>query len=257
MTPIVHDADCPGDLKPLAEIYGRRVYSRPSDGMTLPADGESVLDVGAHIGIFAKWCIEHGAGNVVCVEPDPENLAKLCQNTRCARNVSVVRAAAGGIARNRSDSRFTRAANGDSWRSGLTRYAGRKLRKTGTALRVPTVCMAELLDTHTPHTVKLDIEGAEMEILEHTIWPPHVKFLVFEYSCATRCCKRKCTGDPLTCTAQCAKRRFPDIRANLERQGFNVFLSASKEAVLVGKRPVWYDVVVHCARQDLPPSENQ
>lgn len=39
-----------------------------------------IIDVGAHIGIFAAMCLERGAGRVVCIEPCPKNLDLLRKN---------------------------------------------------------------------------------------------------------------------------------------------------------------------------------
>ena len=51
---------------------------------------DRVLDVGGHIGIFARYCIENGAGTVWSIEPDPDsfyylkkNVSEKCQCFNC------------------------------------------------------------------------------------------------------------------------------------------------------------------------------
>jgi FkbM family methyltransferase len=42
--------------------------------------GDTVLDCGAHVGVFTRYALRRGAGRVICVEPDPVNLACLKAN---------------------------------------------------------------------------------------------------------------------------------------------------------------------------------
>lgn len=44
--------------------------------------GDVIIDVGAHIGSFAKACVDRGAGKVVCLEPDIENFIQLRKNLK-------------------------------------------------------------------------------------------------------------------------------------------------------------------------------
>ena len=48
----------------------------------LPDDmhGMTVLDIGAHIGSFAVACQKRNAKQVICYEPDPENVQVLAFN---------------------------------------------------------------------------------------------------------------------------------------------------------------------------------
>lgn len=39
-----------------------------------------IIDVGAHIGMFAYACLNRGAGKVICLEPQRDNFAKLVEN---------------------------------------------------------------------------------------------------------------------------------------------------------------------------------
>lgn len=45
-------------------------------------DGDVIVDVGAHIGMFALACLERGAGKVVCFEPEKNNFRILAANLK-------------------------------------------------------------------------------------------------------------------------------------------------------------------------------
>lgn len=55
--------------------YALKVRFEPND---------VVLDVGAHIGAFSYLALDHGAGRVIAVEPDPENFLHLRHNLHLA-----------------------------------------------------------------------------------------------------------------------------------------------------------------------------
>ncbi len=42
--------------------------------------GETVMDIGAHIGAFANFALAQGAAHVYCFEPEPNNFSLLCKN---------------------------------------------------------------------------------------------------------------------------------------------------------------------------------
>lgn len=56
-------------------------------------DNWRVVDVGAHIGLFANVCLARGAAHITCVEPNPDNLRRLLANLT-GYPVAVVEAAA-------------------------------------------------------------------------------------------------------------------------------------------------------------------
>lgn len=82
----------PEDEKILAEIYQNRVYSRAEI-----SDGDTVVDVGAHIGAYSLYAARRTpSGRVLAVEPAPLNLHHLTANIRRngIRNIRVAECAA-------------------------------------------------------------------------------------------------------------------------------------------------------------------
>ena len=61
-------------------------------------------------------------------------------------------------------------------------YRTSVLKKTGDPITVPAVHFGTLLRDHTPSLVKMDNEGAEIEILQQSIQWESVQKLVFEYT---------------------------------------------------------------------------
>lgn len=60
----------------LKEILGQKIYEHPRARVR---PGDVVLDVGAHLGAFARYAFHRGARTVIGVEPDPRNVACLKQ----------------------------------------------------------------------------------------------------------------------------------------------------------------------------------
>lgn len=60
------------------EIFVDGVYDFP--GLEL-RDGDTVIDVGANIGLFAMWCLDRAKVRLTCFEPNPVAYAALRENT--------------------------------------------------------------------------------------------------------------------------------------------------------------------------------
>ena len=126
-----------------------------------PLLGHKVLDLGAHYGFFSLFCASHGA-DVVAYEPDPENYEKL-------EHASVTASAIGA-----GKIKFYKLA---VW-SSLTHLKLNRDHHSGTSnvigtggsreAEVGTVSFgAALAEQAEWDCVKMDIEGAEFEILPH------------------------------------------------------------------------------------------
>ncbi len=137
-----------------------------------------VLDLGMHIGVFAVYCCRV-AGLVIGVEPDLENYRLACLNleeNRCANN-HLYRAAVVGDERTEAPFWLNRKRGKDG--HSLIEKQGRE------RVMVPCVNVSDLISQHKPTKVKVDIEGAEVEVLrgldlsgvEHIVIEYHRIFL--------------------------------------------------------------------------------
>ncbi len=158
------------DEKTFKEVIENKAYEK-RDFQILP--GETWLDLGGNVGAFTCLAASKGA-SVTCYEPDPTNCQQIMQNLRENKlSAKVVQAAvthrpSGSIVLNVWPS-------GQSWRNSVVRN------KKGTVpLEVPALHLFSLISNN--HCIKMDIEGAEIAILE--AWPTQLrpKKLVFEYS---------------------------------------------------------------------------
>ena len=59
------------------EISGQKVYQ---SGAVSIRPGDTVIDGGAHVGLFSRWALQQGARRVIAIEPEPTNIAMFEQN---------------------------------------------------------------------------------------------------------------------------------------------------------------------------------
>ena len=139
-----------GDLSSLYEVADRQAYFTRR---LRPEPGERWVDGGANVGAFAVTAAAAGA-DVIAYEPWPESAAlarrNLRENELRARVLEKAIALHGGIAR-------LGLARGAQWRHSLRREGGE-------GFPVPVVAFADAIDR--ADGCKLDIEGAEVEILQ-------------------------------------------------------------------------------------------
>lgn len=158
------------DEKTIKEVVGKKAYEKK--GFKIEA-GEKWIDLGGNIGAFTVLAASRGC-SVLTYEPDPFNCQMIHENLALNGLHAVVKQKAivhdDMIAVN-----LNLWPDGQSWRNSIIRN------KKGT--RPLTVMCENFFKIATPeHCVKMDIEGAEIKILES--WPEDfkVKKLVFEYS---------------------------------------------------------------------------
>jgi len=160
----------------------RGVYATPDDAGVLReilvqdiykplkiVPGDVVLDLGAHVGAFAKYAFDKGAKTVVCVEPNPEHLPYLPTN---APNGLLYW---GAITRDGGSNTTLYVSKRGCSHSATTSPSPRN--KSRTAVAVPTVSFRALLTSFRPTVVKMDIEGGE-----YSTMLPYVE----ELECASR-----------------------------------------------------------------------
>ena len=162
------------------EIFVDRCYTRP--GFYDPKPSDTVLDIGANIGCFALYLQSYAPGiRVHCYEPADDTRGRLAQNVKAngldphiavhpyavsgSQGVAHLKEAAVAAQRSFFDSEFVDASSAEP------------VECVRLADSVET-CDAEFVDL-----VKIDAEGAEIEIVEATeaqTWT-RIRRLVFEF----------------------------------------------------------------------------
>jgi FkbM family methyltransferase len=139
----------PGDATIIREIILDNEYH------ALPIhESDRVLDLGAHVGVVARWVLEKGAAHVVSVEPHPETLKYLHRNVQ-GLPVDVWE---GAVVRNQRPVVLS-----------MTRqHASASITHNSNATQhysVRAIEFRELFENNDYDVMKMDIEGSEYEIL--------------------------------------------------------------------------------------------
>ena len=121
--------------------------------------GDTVLDIGANIGVYTRFCSEFvgPSGHVFALEPIPETFSYLTRNVRYLGLSNVV---CHNFAASDQDSNHARM-NLPSYATGGTNLYQAELSDTGN-IPVRTVRLDELFSTLCPKFIKCDVEGHEV-----------------------------------------------------------------------------------------------
>lgn len=155
------------DLKTFEEVIGRDTYRKK--GMTIEK-GETWIDCGGNVGAFTLLACSQGA-KVTVYEPDPHN-CKMIELNLALNGFKADIVCAGLIHNDQKRANLYVGNNGNVWRNSLFKNWN------GKGLKVDLVNFDEVVPDGV--CVKMDIEGAEMPILEAT--NRKFKKLVFEWS---------------------------------------------------------------------------
>jgi len=155
------------DKKTFDEVLGKNVYQKR--GMTIER-GERWMDCGGNVGAFALLACSRGA-EVTVYEPDPYCCEMIEKNLKLNKMSAEVKQAA-LVNDNTAYVNLFIGNNGNVWRNSIVRKWNDK------GMRVPALNF----DNEAGHfdCCKMDIEGAEMPILEDT--KKRFKKLVYEWS---------------------------------------------------------------------------
>lgn len=154
------------DEKAVNEVVGRKTYIKKN--FTIE-DGEHWMDFGGNIGAFTILAISMGA-KVDVFECDPMSCKIIEQNLKLNRMNANIHQKALALKKGFAD--LSLSKTGQFWRNSVVKNWG------GGFIRVETVDFRDFINPGV--CVKMDIEGAEMDILE--AWPGKTKKLVFEWS---------------------------------------------------------------------------
>lgn len=136
--------------------------------------GERWLDLGANIGAFACFAAQKGAV-VEAYEPEPDNAAQTALNLRLNGYPETVHQVAVVADTETRDHLNLYLSNTDYglWRHSLYKTKNKR------AIQVPVVRISSLLENC--DGIKMDIEGAEIDILNSLSDYRNVRKLCFEY----------------------------------------------------------------------------
>lgn len=158
----------------VAEIFSDREYTKQH----VPQAGETVVDVGANIGVFAVMAsrLVGQRGSVICIEPEPKNLHSLQTNLRLnyCKNVTVV--AKGAWSKKAALKLWL--LDGNIAAHSVVIHRSRKF----TTIKVDT--LDRILKGKLVDFVKMDIEGAEIEAvkgMKKMLKQPGIKLAVAAY----------------------------------------------------------------------------
>jgi FkbM family methyltransferase len=148
------------DLNVMDEIYIKKVYDQKP---LVVAQGGVIVDVGAHVGMFAFYAVKRWkAKKVVCFEPCPENYARLVRNIQNNNLTDIITADPQAISE-QTEERSLHIYPGNDQCHSL--YGTDE----GEMVRVQCVTLKQALEmNHISHVdyLKLDCEGPEWEILK-------------------------------------------------------------------------------------------
>lgn len=166
------------DEKVIPEVLKKCVYERKLLNFAIEPQ-DRWLDLGANIGTFCLLCLVRGA-QVFSYEPEPENFDILSRNlqenfpngAKLFQNAVSVKESTLPL--------YVCKGDYNKYRHTLCPKRGRS------TIQVAVVSIVKVLKKHKTDCIKMDIEGAEIQILEF-LSPKHyqendIKKLVFEYS---------------------------------------------------------------------------
>lgn len=144
------------DLKTFNEVLGKKVYLKK--GMTINS-GEKWIDCGGNVGAFTLLACSKGA-KVTVYEPDPYNCEMIEKNLKLNGFSAEVKQAA--LVHDDTKEVILFIGNsGNVWRNSIVK----KWNNQG--IKVP--CLNFDIEAASFECCKMDIEGAEMPILENTL----------------------------------------------------------------------------------------
>ena len=145
-------------------VWEMTVQNDYTSGDTAVQPGDTVVDGGAHVGVFTRYALGRGAARVIAIEPEPTNAACLEANLAgeiAAGTVTLVKA---GIWDRRDSLPMSRGLDGNSGSAGFVR----PLPQVPVIEHMPLLPLDEIMDQlgiDRVGFIKMDIEGAERQAL--------------------------------------------------------------------------------------------
>lgn len=165
------------DEKVIDEVLKRNVYEKKKLNFKIESN-DIWLDCGANIGTFTLLCLYKKA-KVYAFEPEPENYALLNENIRINNFEKGVKTFSCALfLENKKIPLYLCKGDYNKYRHSLFYKRGRPM------IEVSVRSIFSILEKYPINCIKMDIEGSEIEILEH-MQKHHlakIKKMVFEYS---------------------------------------------------------------------------
>lgn len=180
-------------------ILAERATYRPM----IMGPGDVVLDIGAHIGVFAAQALDAGVSRLICVEPEFDNQVILRKNVALRRPDDTV-ILQGAASADHADTITL-------WRHYRTGWAHTTVEpkakvRSRTAYPVAAFNFEEMVNEYRPTVIKMDIEGGEYDLMDSLpVLPPWVVEVALEFHYGRKDWRRT---------------RAPAIVARMKEQGF-------------------------------------
>jgi FkbM family methyltransferase len=155
------------DLKTFNEVIGKETYLKK--GMTIKA-GEKWMDCGGNVGAFTLLAASKGA-QVTVYEPDPYNCEMIEKNLNLNGLTATIKQVA-LVHNDKTEAYLFIGNNNNVWRNSIVKKWNNK--------GIKVKCINFDQEAEGFDCCKMDIEGAEMPILENT--QKVFKKLVYEWS---------------------------------------------------------------------------
>lgn len=151
-----------GGVGLLASLISDHRYTAQEAGQRTVRPGDTVLDCGAHVGVFVNQALELGARKVVAIEPDPVNLECLRRNFASEIQEGRVVVCPIGVWSSETTLSFQESEENSGMDSAV-------LKRDGRVIQIPVTTIDALvgkLGLSRIDFIKMDIEGAEREALK-------------------------------------------------------------------------------------------
>lgn len=133
---------------------------------------KTIVDAGAHIGMASiLFALKYPAARIIAIEPEPSNFAALIRNIAPYKAITPIQAALW-----REDGEVTLGASNAHPKGAFQIVENGRQRVR--AITMDTV-MREA-DIHSIDLLKVDIEGAEIEVFESCLWIKNVGLIAIE-----------------------------------------------------------------------------
>ncbi len=139
----------------------------------LDVKGKVVFDIGANIGAYSLLALNMGADTVIAFEPEPNNFEMLQLNNSRLEGSYITHKIALITGDDKDIDLWIAPSGKNPGNSSLIQRRGR------IPVKVATGNFYYMLEQYKPEVIKMDVEGAEYDLLAHGL-PDHVRQIAME-----------------------------------------------------------------------------